>query len=234
MNRTLLTFLLLTVPALAGAQSLQSAQEQFDQGKWQDAASAAVALNTSAGYTLAAEATTLGAASLPEGQRKAQFEKAQDYAKKGIAADANNADAYFELARAQGRLAQMVGIMQSAGIASDVKKNLEQAIRLNPKLAGAYVALGLWHANLVAKAGPLAGLKGASKGQVVPNFKKALDLEPAVAIHRIEYVNALQTIGFNDKKFMMNQLQAAASFPAKTYWEKQDQATAQAMLNKLK
>lgn len=233
MRRSLLT-LALALSTAAFAQSQQAAQALYDDGKWQEAANAGAALNTSEGYRLAALATTVGASTVPDSQKKALFEKAQDYAEKAIAKNGNSADAYFELARAQGRLAQFVGIVQSAGIATEMKKNLDQAIKLNPKMAGPYVALGLWHANLVAKLGFAAGLKGANKNQVVPNFKKALELEPTTAIHRIEYVNALQALGVNDKKFMVAQLQAAASFPAGNYWEKQDQATAKAMLEKLK
>lgn len=233
MRQTLIT-LALALSSAAFAQSQQAAQALYDDGKWQEAATAAAALNTSDGFRLAALATTVGAGTMPDDQKKALFEKAQDYAKKAIAKDANNAEAYFELARAQGRLAQFVGIVQSAGIATEMKKNLETALKIDSKLAGAYVATGLWHANLVAKLGIAAGLKGANKNQVVPNFKRALELEPATAIHRIEYVNAMRALGVNDKKFEIAQLQAAASFPAKTYWEKQDQATAKAMLEKLK
>lgn len=216
----------------AGAQSLSSAQALYTQGKWQDAANAAAALKTSAGYALAAEATTNGAGLVADGQKKALFSKAQDYAKQAIAADKNNADAYFELARAQGRLAQFSGILQSLGMAKDMKKNLDTAVKLNPNLASAYVALGLWHANLDAKGAIARSSTGASRAQIVPNFEKAIALEPGKAVHRIEYANALLLQG--NKAGARAQLEKVASMSADNFWEKRDVATAQAMLAKLK
>ena len=231
MRRTLIA-LTLALTSSAFAQSQQAAQSLFDEGKWQEAAAAAAALNTSAGYALAAEASTAGASLVADAQKKALFTKAQDYAKKAISMDANNADAYFELARAQGRLAQSAGIMQSLGLAGDMKKNLEQAIKLRPNMAGAYVALGLWNANLDAKGLAARAATGANRNQVVPNFEKAIALEPGVVTHRLEYANALLLQG--NKAAARAQLEKAAAAEARTYWEKRDQAVAQAILAKLK
>ncbi|MDK2011374.1 MULTISPECIES: tetratricopeptide repeat protein [unclassified Deinococcus] len=222
----------LALIATASAQSLQSAQALYDQGKWQDAAAAAAELNTSDGLALAAEATTAGAGLVADGQKKALFEKAQAYAKQAIAKDKNNADAYFELARAQGRLAQFSGILQSLGLAGEMKKNLDMAVKLDPKMAGAYVALGLWNANLVSKGFIATRATGADKGQIIPNFEKAIALEPATAVHRIEYANALLLQG--KKAEAAAQLEKAISFNATTFWEKRDEETAKAALAKLK
>lgn len=215
-----LVTLALAVAAHASAQSLAAAQALYDQGKWQEAATAAAALKTSAGYALAAEATTAGAGISPESAKKALFQKAQDYARQAIEADKNNADAYFELARAQGRLAQYSGILNSLGLAGDMKKNLDMAIKLKPNMASAYVALGLWHANLVAKGTVATLATGAKKNQINPNFEKAISLEPDKAIHRIEYANALLLQG--NKAAARTQLEKAVSLPAETFWEKRD------------
>ncbi|MFC6590646.1 tetratricopeptide repeat protein [Deinococcus lacus] len=218
----------------AGAQSLQSAQSLFDQGKWQEAAKAAAALNTSAGYALAAEATTMGAGISPAGSRKALYQQAQSYANKAIKLNANNAEAYFELARAQGRLAQTAGILESLGLAGDMKKNLQKAISLNPKLAGAYVALGLWNAELVAKGGAATLATGADAKQVAPNFQKAIQLEPNRIIHRLEYANALMLLSSKNKAAATEQLRKAVSLTPKTYWDRLDLQNAQKRLNSLK
>ncbi|MFC3834873.1 tetratricopeptide repeat protein [Deinococcus rufus] len=231
MRTTALTLaLMLSAPALA--QSQQAAQALYDQGKWQEAASAAAALNTSAGLALAAEATTGGASLVPDSQKKALFTKAQDYAKAAISRDPNNADAYFELARAQGRLAQFSGILQSLGLATDMKGNLDKALSLNPKMAGGYVALGLWNANLVAKGFIAVRASGADRNQIVPNFEKAIALEPNVAIHKIEYANALILQG--KKAEAAAQLDRAVALPADTFWEKRDLEAAKATLAKLR
>ncbi|MBB5375255.1 tetratricopeptide (TPR) repeat protein [Deinococcus metalli] len=225
----------LALSVTAAAQSQPAAQALLDQGKWQEAASAGAALNTSAGLTLAAEATTAGASLVPDNQKKALFQKAQDYASAAIAKDRSNADAYFELARAQGRLAQFVGVFQSLGLAKDVKANLDKALELNPKMAGGYVALGLWNATL--DSGGLKGAiavqaTGASRSNVAPNFEKAISLEPNTPIHRIEYANALLLQG--KKAEAAAQLDKAVAMPAVTFWEKRDLEQAKATLAKLR
>ncbi|MEF2280465.1 hypothetical protein V3W47_19400 [Deinococcus sp. YIM 134068] len=215
-----LVTLALAALVTAGAQSQGAAQALYDEGKWQEAAAAAAALNTSAGLALAAEATTAGAALSPDNAKKGLFERAQGYARQAISLDKNNADAYFELARAQGRLAQYSGILRSLGLATEMKKNLDQAIRLSPNMAGAYVALGLWNANLVSKGFVATGATGASKNQITPNFEKAIALEPEVAVHRIEYANAL--LLQKNRAGAVAQLQKAVSLPAETFWQKRD------------
>lgn len=212
--------LALAAAGSASAQSLATAQSLYDQGKWQEAASAAAALKTSAGYTLAAEATTAGAGLSAESAKKGLFQKAQDYARQAINADKNNPDAYFELARAQGRLAQYSGILNSLGLAGDMKKNLDTAIRLRPNMASAYVALGLWHANLVSKGTVATLATGAKRNQINSNFEKAIALEPGKAVHRIEYANALILQG--NKAAARTQLEKAVTLPADTFWEKRD------------
>jgi len=230
MKKTLVTLALAALTA-ASAQTFSAAQALYDQGNWQEAATAASALKTSAGLALAAEATTAGAALSPDNAKKALFQKAQDYAKQAINLDRNNPDAYFELARAQGRLAQYSGILNSLGLAGDMKKNLDQAIKLRPNMASAYVALGLWHANLVSKGGAATLLTGAKRNQITPNFEKAIALEPNQAVHRIEYANALLLQG--NRAAAATQLQKAVTLPADTFWQKRDLEAAKARLASL-
>lgn len=218
--------------SVAGAQSLSAAQSKLDSGDWQGAAKAAAALNTSAGYALAAEATTLGAS--VSGGGKAQYEQAQAYAQKAISLNKNNAEAYFELARAQGRLAQSVGILQSLGLAGSMKSNLQKAISLKPNLAGAYVALGLWNAELYAKGAAARAATGAKADQVVPNFNKAITLEPNRIVHRLEYARALMLLSKDNKAQAVAQLNKAVSLPSNTFWDKRDKQAAQQLLAKLK
>ncbi|ADV66916.1 hypothetical protein [Deinococcus maricopensis] len=227
--------LTLAVSGLAFAASAQEASTLLDQGNWKAAADMALDLKTSDGYTIAAKATTLGASLSPDNQKKTMLEAAQKYAKQAIAANANNADAHFELARADGRLAQYSGILQSLGLAGEVKKSLDTAIKLDPKMAGAYVALGLWNAELASKGFIATASTGASSKNVVPNFERAIALEPSNPTHRLEYANALLKLDKNrNKAAALAQLQKAVSLNAGTYWEKQDLAAAQKLLGTLR
>ncbi|MCY1702554.1 hypothetical protein [Deinococcus sp. SL84] len=235
MHKTLMASLTLGAAltlGTAGAQSLSAAQSKLNAGDWQGAAKAAAALNTSDGYALAAEATTLGTGLTGGG--KAMYTQAQAYAQKAIGLNKNNAEAYFELARAQGRLAQTAGIMQSLSLAGSMKSNLQKAISLKPNMASAYVALGLWHAELYAKGTAARAATGAKADQVVPNFNKAVSLEPNRIIHRLEYARALMLLGGGNKAQAAAQLNKAVSLPATTFWDKRDKQAAQQLLAKLK
>lgn len=236
MRKLLLTLTATLLSAqLAGAASLPEAQKLFDEGKWQDAANMAAGLNTPAGLALAAESTTLGASISPEGQRKALLEKARGYADQGIKLDPNNANANFEKARAMGRLVQYSNnVLQSLGAGKEIKRLLDKTISLDPKMAAAYVALGLWNAELVAKGGAATLMTGANKNNIVPNFEKAVALEPNNLTHRYEYGNALMTLGKSNKPAATAQYQKAISMAPIDFWTKQDLEAAKAKLAALK
>lgn len=230
------TLLIAMTVLLAGttvqAQNLETVIKLYDQGQWKEAAQKAAALNTSTGYAKAAKYLTAGAGLVAKEEKKALFEQAQTYAKKAISLDKNSAEGYFELARTQGRLAQFAGVVQSLGIAKEMKSNLDQSLKLNPNYASAYVALGLWHANLDSKGFIARSSTGANRNQVVPAFKKAIKLEPKRIIHRLEFANALLLFGKKDSA--KKQLEYAQTLPAKTYWEKQELDKIKALLKKIK
>lgn len=232
-------WLLTAALALLGsalAAGIQDAQATLDKGDWKAAADSALAAGGSDGYTLAAKATTLGASLAGSGQAE-MLEKAQGYAKKAIELNANSADAYFELARADGRLAQYRGVLQSLNLAGEVKTSLDKAVKLDPKMAGAYVALGLWNAELAAKGFIATAATGASAAQVAPNFEKAIALEPNVVTHRLEYANALLKLSgrrTNYKPQAIAQLQQGVNFAPRNFWEQRDLDSAKKLLGSLR
>lgn len=209
------------------AASVEEAQALLDRGDAKGAQDLALQLNNSEGFALAAKATTLGAALMAPNQQEAQFDKAVAYAKKALELNPNNADAHFELARADGRLAQFKGVLQSLGLAGEVKSALNRAIELNPRMAGAYVALGLWNAEVPFFA-------GGNKGQVQPNFEKAIQLEPQVVTHRLEYANALLKVNLRNKPSAIAVLERAVLLTPRNFWEQRDQEAARKMLADLR
>lgn len=230
MRKFVITLALTVVTTLASygfAATLTDVQALYNKGDVSGTVTAGTALNTSAGYVLAAEATSLGADLLPQNQREAAYTKAEEYAKKAVQLDANNPDAYMEVARAVGRLAQFKGVLQSLNLAGEVKKNLDTAIKLNPKLPAAYIALGLWNAEV-----PLVA--GGSSNQVEVNILKAIELEPTTIIHRIEYANALLKLSKRNKRRAVDQLEQAVKFTPKNFWDKLDLETAKKNLAALK
>ena len=229
--RTMIALALLASASASLAASVQEANTLLDRGDWQAAAAMGTELNSAGGLTVAAKATTLGASISDKGMRQQMLEKAQGYAEQAIKLSPNNAAAYFELSRADGRLAQFVGILQSLGLAGDIKTALTKAIALDPKMDEAYVALGLWHAELVAKGSGVAFITGASRDAVIPNFEKAVTLAPTAIAHRIEYANALLDLDRSkNRAAAIAQLQKATTLTPVTYWDKLDLKTAQEKL----
>jgi len=230
MRKFVITLALTVATTLASfgfAATLTDVQALYNKGDVSGTVTAGTTLNTSAGYVLAAEATSLGADQLPQNQREAAYTKAQEYAKKAVQLDAGNADAYMEVARAVGRLAQFKGVLQSLNLAGEVKKNLDTALKLNPKLPAAYIALGLWNAEV-----PLVA--GGSSNQVEVNILRAIELEPTTIIHRIEYANALLKLSKRNKRRAVDQLEQAVKFTPKNFWDKLDLETAKKNLAALK
>lgn len=232
MRKSLFISIVLTFSfSTAHAQNLEAITKLYHQGQWKEAAQQAAALNTPIGYAKAARFLTTGAGVSPKGQTKAILEQAQVHAKKAVSLDKNLADGYFELARTQGRLALFSGTLESLGLAKEMKANLDRSLKLNPKHASAYVALGLWHANLESKGFVARSATGANKNQVIPSFKKAIQLEPNTIVNRLEFANAL--LLFGKKESAKKQLEYAKTLPAKTHWEKHDLKQIQDLLKKL-
>ncbi len=221
--RNWLVALTLSLSSFAFAASLADANTAFAKGDVANTLSISLSLNNASGLIMAAKVTTYGAVLLPENQREAAYDKATDYARRALAVEPNNAEAHMELARALGRGAQFKGILQSLGIAGEVRSELETTIRLDPKIAAAYVALGLWHAEV-----PL--IAGGRNSEVEPNILKAITLEPNTVIHRMEYANALMKVSQRNKKRAIAQLEIGVKFTPKDFWEKLDLENAKKLL----
>lgn len=199
----------------------------LDKGDVKGAVDAALAHAGPEGFVLAAKATTLGAALVSEEQQKALLEKSLMYAQKAIELNANSAEAYFERARAGAQLMPFKGIFDGLALASEVKSDLGRTIELNPRHAAAYVALGQWNAEVSLFA-------GGNKAQVQPNFEKAIQLEPQMVKHRLEYAQALMKVNRRNKPSAVAVLERAVVLPARTFWEQRDLEAARRLLAELK
>lgn len=176
--------------------SIQEAWRCFHRGEFGHAIEQGRAVGA-AGYNVANKATVIYATYLEKSApRKLKlFEEAANRAEKAIAADPRSANAHYLHALALGRYGQgiSVAVALKKGLAGKIKASLDTAIKLQPKLADAHIALGTWHAEIVGKVGALVGgmTYGAKKDIAVEYFKKALKLNPDSAITRIEYANGL-------------------------------------------
>ncbi|MBF6593188.1 MAG: hypothetical protein IVW51_01915 [Thermaceae bacterium] len=216
---------------LALAQSPAALSKMVDDGKFEDAYNAGLKLGSAPGFVLAAKAASFYATYQARDNEKADwFGKAEASAKKAIQADDSNPEAYFELARAQGRLAQYRGILDSLGLANSIKDALDKTLKLNPKHAGAKVALALWNQSLVSKG--VGWLYGANGGAVIPLFQEAIALEPDTIIHKVEYAGVLAQMGKKDEA--RKQYETALAIAPKTAADKFDLERAKRELANLK
>jgi tetratricopeptide (TPR) repeat protein len=230
----ILSAAILLLTSFALAAGLQDAQALYTKGEFQKASEVAQATGGSGGLTFAAKANSIYASTRPTGEQEALYVKSETYATQAIKLDAKNDYAYFELARALGRISQLRGVLAALtqGLGTKVKDNLDKALSLNPKNPSAMVALGLWNAEIVAKG--VGFLYGADGAKVAPLMEKAISIEPDVMIHRIEYAKALMLLDAKNKAKAIELLEKAITLKVNDAAEEMDLARAKKDLAALK
>ncbi len=149
------------------------------------------------GYTVANKASCIYANYLEADKNKKIrfFEDVSERCIEQQKADPNGASGYYWQAYALGRYSQEISVLAALaqGIASKIKHCLEMTIKLAPKHADAYIARGVYNAEIIDKVGPvIASLTyGVKEQDGIAMFKHALSLNPESAIARIEYANGL-------------------------------------------
>ena len=177
-------------------EAAQDAWRLFHAGEFEQAVSAGLEAG-GAGINAANKAANIYANYLEKSESR-QIKIYEDVAARCEAlqrADAKNANAYYSHAYALGRYSQLVGVAKALtqGIAGKVRASLDATLKLQPKNADAHIALGAYHAEIIAKVGGLIGglTYGASKDKSLDHYQTALKLNPDSAIARIEYANGI-------------------------------------------
>jgi len=204
------------------------------QGRFTEAYERGVREATPQALVLAAQAASYHAmyVAKPE-EKRAWFERAEKAASQAIAQDPGLAEAYFERARALGRLSQFKGILEALaeGLAPRIRADLEETLKRKPDHAGAMVALALWHFELVQKGWLVAATQGADRARVEPLMRRAIELEPEAIVHRVEYARVLAAWG--RKEEARKQLETALALPARTAADRYEKERAQKALAEL-
>lgn len=152
------------------------------------------------GYSVAHKATCIYATYLEPSDKKksAAFEEVAERCERQMLERPDVSSGYYWHAYALGRYAQGISIVKalSMGIAPKVRKSIETAIQLAPRHSDAHIALGTFHAEIIANVGAMIGglTYGVKKEECYRAYQKALALNPDSAIARIEYANALVTL----------------------------------------
>lgn len=176
--------------------AVQEAWRLYHQGEFHKACEAGLAAGID-GYNVANKATMIYATYLEDDDKRELelFQVISARCDKLQQAQPKNANAYYFQAYALGRYSQGISVLNALtqGLGGKIKAALETALKLEPKHAEAYSALGAYHAEVVNKVGAMVGklTYGASKDAAVNHFASALKLAPDSAIACIEYANAL-------------------------------------------
>ena len=181
---------------LAPAPDIGQARALYAQGAFLRAAEEAAQIGTSDGLALAARAMLAYAAyEAPEAEKPARLDAAEGFAREALKRDPQNVEAMLHLVIALGYRARLDGAIAAhfRHRGSEAAKLLKRALARAPDSGWVHAALGGWHAETVAAGGPLFArtLYGASLGQAIANFERALQLLPADPVIRIEFAKAL-------------------------------------------
>lgn len=117
--------------------------------KHYEAALAVDANNYDALNKAAYDAVDLGEFDPNTDERNALYKKAEQYARRAVAANPNDAEGHFELSRALGRYALTLGSRDRIKFAKDIRQQALDVLKLNPKHAGALHVLGMWNAEIM-------------------------------------------------------------------------------------
>jgi len=124
--------------------------------------------------------------------KRLQYESAMSFAKRALAADINNADAYYALSMVSGKMTEIeTENKKIVAYARDVKLYADQAIRINPKHAKATFTEGRWHFEMItlnsmkrtAAKVFFGGLPTATLDSAIIYMEKCKTLDPYLVIN---------------------------------------------------
>ncbi len=140
----------------------------------------------------------------PENIQMSYYHTAEYLARKAVKADHTNAECHYAYALALGRLNENASTKQKISNAKLIKSELDAALKINPKHAGAWHILGRWH-RTIAGFGAIEKLAintlfggvppGGSYEDAVKCFMQAIILEPKYKMHQYELSNTYYEMG---------------------------------------
>jgi len=196
------------------ATGVQEAWRRFHTGNFNGAIAAGSKLGA-LGTTAANKAAAIHSVEARGDEAIRLLEGAIARGEQAVESLPDDANAHYMLALALGRYSQRISIVKAlaSGIATRVRAHLDTTVKLEPRHADAQIALGLYHAEIVAKVGSLlAGLTyQASSGAAIEHFQRAIKLTPRSPIAQIEYANGLLLVDASKYRKQADELYASAA-----------------------
>lgn len=153
-----------------------------------------------------------------EAEQKKLAESCLTYARRAVECGPTNARAHLSVAVCLAKNFPYLDNQTKVNYSRELKERTEKAITLDPRQDLAYHMLGRWHfevadMNRILKLLMTAIYGGLPKGTyelATTNFRKAVELAPGRAIHRVELAKALLKSG--DRKSAIEQLKSSLAF----------------------
>jgi tetratricopeptide (TPR) repeat protein len=165
-RRLLMAAAVLALGALPSSATAQSAAEHIALGDREHAAMNAPAAlqhyeaaikvepkNYEALWKATREAVDVGEFNPSAAERDRLYSLAELYARRAVDANPNDAEGHMHLARALGRKALSLGKRDQVKYAGDVRSQALEALKLDPKSAGAQHIMGMWNYNVMKLSG---------------------------------------------------------------------------------
>lgn len=161
-------------------------------------------------------------------------------ARQALAADERHADAHIELGNALAFQLSAANALQAIGVGTEIRRQYERAVQLDPAAARGWVGLGIWHAQALALGPVLAFASGASEGQMRTSHRRAVELQPNEVFFRLSYADSLLLLAGHDARRALALRQEARGVLLEalkvrplTYWQRLDLKQAQERLGSL-
>lgn len=143
-----------------------------------------------------------------EDRQERLFREAISHAERAVSLDSADNQAHYTLARACGRLAQIVGIKEQMSLAARIKAEADKAIELNPKHDLAFHIIGLWNFRFAELSWIERTVANAIFGKIPKNatfanalraFERAAQLDPNNIAHFYEKARTLIELDRDDE-----------------------------------
>ena len=95
------------------------------------------------------EAVQLGEFDPNADHRTSLYRRAEQYARRAVAANPRNPEGHFQLAQALGRNALTMGVRDRIKLASEIRDEALAAIAIDPRHSGALHVMGVWNAEIM-------------------------------------------------------------------------------------
>lgn len=169
------------------------------------------------------------------------FADAELYARRAVAANPNDAEGHFSLARALGKRALSLGVKQRIKYATDVRAQALDCLKLNPKHAGCLHVMGVWNAEVMRLNGftrmiarnLLGGqvFGSASWTEAQRYMEESVAAEPTRIVHHLDLAAIYKDR--NNKAKARTEYQAVIDLPVGEYNDRHYKAEAAAALKSL-